>query len=108
MSLIRLLAESVESIIVEVGRIDLDKPAIIRLFSRSASTDPTGSPSHSEGLDSQQCALNRLRGILNVWKVTCTSREEEVSTKATKPRRHTNRGVEVANRGKGKAMTSLV
>ena len=49
-----------------------------------------------------------IRNVLRVWKATHTSREEEVSTKATKPRRHTKRGVEVANRGKGKPMGILV
>ena len=46
--------------------------------------------------------------LLRAWKPTHTSREEEVSTKGIEPRRHTERGIEVTSRGKGKPIGSLV
>ena len=46
--------------------------------------------------------------MLSISKATHTSREEEVSTKGIEPRRHTKRGIEVTNRGKGKSMRNLV
>ena len=52
--------------------------------------------------------LKPYEPLLSVWKATHTSHEKNALTKDTEPRRHTKKGVEVANTGKGKQMGNLV